>query len=264
MGDPEHRHVARADLSAEFDALHSPFGRSSTLPKRLLRALLLHAFHSIRSKCHLMDRIEFDLLFRWFPGPGVDGPVWDATTFTKNRERLLAGEMVVRFLAIMLARPKIRALLSTEHVSVLRSAAQHVRGNPATRSAAAHCRSPSADRSSELGRTSCVHTHPRTGFLKANSEISFASWSNLGASPRRPILLTNLESSSGAQVKFRRIFAHLLSESLSRPGLHPRTVDASHVEVVEYKLASALARPLDRIGQRGPANEWRNRWFAEA
>ena len=110
--------AALADLSAEFDALYSPFGRESIPPARLLRALLLQAFYSIRSERQLVERIEFDLLFRWFIGLGVDDPVWDATTFTKNRDRLLAGEVAVKFLATVLAQPKVKALLSTEHFSV--------------------------------------------------------------------------------------------------------------------------------------------------
>jgi transposase len=107
-----------ADLSAEFDALYSPFGRESIPPERLLRALLLQAFYSIRSERQLVERIEFDLLFRWFVGLGVDDPVWDATTFTKNRDRLLAGDVAVKVLATVLAQPRVKALLSTEHFSV--------------------------------------------------------------------------------------------------------------------------------------------------
>ncbi len=106
------------DLSSEFDALYSPFGRESIPPERLLRALLLQAFYSIRSERQLVERIEFDLLFRWFVGLGVDDPVWDATTFTKNRDRLLAGDVAIKFLAAVLARPKVKKLLSTEHFSV--------------------------------------------------------------------------------------------------------------------------------------------------
>jgi hypothetical protein len=66
----------------------------------------------------LVERIEFDLLFRWFVGLGVDDPVWDATTFTKNRDRLLAGDVAVKFLAAVLAQPKVKVLLSSEHFSV--------------------------------------------------------------------------------------------------------------------------------------------------
>ena len=107
-----------ATLSDAFDGLYSPFGRKSIPPERLLRALLLQAFYSIRSERQLVERIEFDLLFRWFVGLGVDDPVWDATTFSKNRDRLLAGDVAVKVLAGVLAQPKVKTLLSGEHFSV--------------------------------------------------------------------------------------------------------------------------------------------------
>jgi len=110
--------AALIEMSAEFDALYPRAGRDSIPPERLLRALLLQAFCSIRSERQLVERIDFDLLFRWFVGLGVDDPVWDATTFTKNRDRLLAGEVASRFMAAVLAQPKVRTLLSTEHFSV--------------------------------------------------------------------------------------------------------------------------------------------------
>ena len=109
---------ALADLSTAFDALYSPFGRESIPPERLIRALLLQAFYSIRSERQLVERIEFDLLFRWFVGLGVDDPVWDATTFTKNRDRLLQGDVALEFMRALLAQPKVKVLLSTEHFSV--------------------------------------------------------------------------------------------------------------------------------------------------
>ena len=105
-------------MSTEFDALYAPSGRESIPPERLLRALLLQAFYTIRSERQLVERIDFDLLFRWFVGLGMDDPVWDATSFTKNRDRLLAGEIAIRFLAAVLAQPKVKALLSDEHFSV--------------------------------------------------------------------------------------------------------------------------------------------------
>jgi transposase len=107
-----------AALSGEFAKLYSPVGRPSIAPERLLRALLLQAFYSIRSERQLVERIEFDLLFRWFVGLGIDEAVWDATSFTQNRERLLAGEVAVKFLAAVLAHPRVARLLSSEHFSV--------------------------------------------------------------------------------------------------------------------------------------------------
>jgi transposase len=80
--------------------------------------LLLQAFYSIRSERQLVERIDYDLLFRWFVGLGIEDPVWDATTFTKNRDRLLAGEVAQKFLAAVLAQSKVKRLLSSDHFSV--------------------------------------------------------------------------------------------------------------------------------------------------
>ena len=107
-----------AAMSAEFDALYSAFGRRSIPPERRLRALLLQAFYTIRSERQLVERLDFDLLFRWFVGLGVDDPVWDATTLTKNRARLLGGEIATKFLAGVLAQPRVKSLPSDEHFSV--------------------------------------------------------------------------------------------------------------------------------------------------
>src|SRR5918995_955258 len=117
--------AALTDLSAAFDALYAPSGRESIPPERLLRALLLQAFSSIRSERQLVERIEFDLLFRWFVGIGVDVAVWDATTFTKNRDRLLAGDVAVKLLATVLAQPKVKALLSDGGRHADRSLGEH-------------------------------------------------------------------------------------------------------------------------------------------
>ena len=110
--------AALKSLSGEFQQLYSPLGRESIPPERLLRALLLQAFYSIRSERLLVERIDHDLLFRWFVGLGIEDPVWDATTFTKNRDRLLEGDVAAQFLAAMLAQDKVKALLSSEHFSV--------------------------------------------------------------------------------------------------------------------------------------------------
>jgi len=115
------REIANAALdmrSRDFAALYSGMGRPFIAPEKLLRAMLLQAFCSIRSERQLMERIEFDLLFRWFVGVGVDDPVWDHSTFSKNRERLLAGDIAAKFLAAVLSRPRVRRLLSSEHFSV--------------------------------------------------------------------------------------------------------------------------------------------------
>jgi transposase len=109
---------ALAALSGDFAGLYSRMGRPSIAPEMLLRAMLLQAFYSIRSERQLMERLEFDLLFRWFVGLGVDEPVWDHSSFSKNRDRLLDGDIAARFLAAVLAQPRVKRLLSSEHFSV--------------------------------------------------------------------------------------------------------------------------------------------------
>ncbi len=109
---------ALALLEGEFAALYARIGRPSIAPEKLLRAMLLQAFYSLRSERLLMERLEFDLLFRWFVGLGVDDPVWDHSTFSKNRDRLLQGDIAAKFLAAVLAQPRVRQLLSSEHFSV--------------------------------------------------------------------------------------------------------------------------------------------------
>jgi transposase len=105
-------------MEREIASLYSGTGRPSIAPERLLRAMLLQAFYSIRSERQLMERIEFDLLFRWFVGLGIDEPVWDHSTFSKNRDRLLEGAVAARFLSAILAHPRVKRLLSSDHFSV--------------------------------------------------------------------------------------------------------------------------------------------------
>jgi transposase len=105
-------------LSGEFAALYSHLGRPSIPPERLLRALLLQAFYSVRSERLLMEQLDYNLLFRWFVGLGIDDPVWHPTAFTTNRDRLLASEVAAKFLAAVLDHARVRQLLSREHFSV--------------------------------------------------------------------------------------------------------------------------------------------------
>lgn len=105
-------------LEHEFAALYAPIGRPSIPPEKLLRAMLLQAFYSIRSERQLMERLEYDLLFRWFVGIGVDAAVWHHSVFSKNRDRLLEGDIAARFLVAVLDQPRVKKLLSTDHFTV--------------------------------------------------------------------------------------------------------------------------------------------------
>src|SRR5271155_5246493 len=100
-------------LEQEFAPLYAPIGRPSIAPEKLVRAMLLQAFYSIRSERQLMERLEFDLLFRWFVGIGVDDAAWDHSVFSKNHDRLLEGDIAAKFLSAMLAQRKVKKLLST-------------------------------------------------------------------------------------------------------------------------------------------------------
>jgi len=95
---------ALGELSPTFARIYARLGRPSIPPEMLLRVLLLQAFYSVRSERQLMERLDFDLLFRWFTGLGIDDPVWDHSTFSKNRDRLLQGDVAAGFLATLLGR----------------------------------------------------------------------------------------------------------------------------------------------------------------
>ena len=105
-------------LSPQFGALYVKFGRPSIAPEKLLRALLLQALYTIRSERQLMEQIEYNLLFRWFVGLGMDDPVWAPTTFTKNRDRLLDGDVAAAFFDAVLIHADRERLLSDEHFTV--------------------------------------------------------------------------------------------------------------------------------------------------
>lgn len=110
--------AALARLSRRFDRLYSTTGRPSIPPEQLLRALLLQMLYSIRSERLLMEELDYSVLYRWFVGLSLDDPIWDATTFTKNRDRLLDGEIAEAFFAQVVAAIKREGLLSDEHFTV--------------------------------------------------------------------------------------------------------------------------------------------------
>ena len=107
-----------AQLSRRFDTMYASVGRPSIPPEKLLRAQLLQMLYSIRSERLLMEEIDYSLLFRWFVGLNLDEEVWDATTFTKNRDRLLEAEVAKEFLAQVVARARTQGLTSDEHFTV--------------------------------------------------------------------------------------------------------------------------------------------------
>jgi transposase len=106
------------DLDRDFRTLYATTGRPSIPPEQLLSALLLHVFYGVRSERQLMEQLDYNLLYRWFVGLAPDDAVWDATTFTKNRERLQQGDIFNRFMERLLHHQDVTPLLSNEHFSV--------------------------------------------------------------------------------------------------------------------------------------------------
>ena len=105
-------------LSPQLGRLYIHFGRPSIPPERLLRALLLQALYTIRSERQLMEQLDYNLLFRWFVGLGIDDAVWAPTTFTKNRDRLLTGDIAAAFFDAILIHAETERLLSDDHFTV--------------------------------------------------------------------------------------------------------------------------------------------------
>jgi transposase len=105
-------------LSSHFDTLYAAGGRPSVAPEKLVRALLLQALYSVRSERQLMEQLDYNLLFRWFVGLNMDDAIWDVTVFTKNRERLMQGDVAQRLLLAVVEQAHAQQLLSEEHFTV--------------------------------------------------------------------------------------------------------------------------------------------------
>jgi transposase len=110
--------VIFAEMSPRFASLYSKTGRPSIAPEKLLRTLLLQVLYMVRSERLLMEQLDYNLLFRWFVGLSMDDKVWDATVFSKNRERLLEGDIANAFFERVISHARAQHLLSDEHITV--------------------------------------------------------------------------------------------------------------------------------------------------
>ena len=158
--------AALSELSSEFDALYSRLGRPSIPPEKLLRALLLQALYTVRSERMLMEQLDYNLLFRWFVGLNTDDAVWDVTVFSKNRERLLEGEVHVQFFQKVVEQARARGLMSDEHFTVdgtlIEAWAGHKSFKPkGTGKSSGGSRNPDADFTGKK-RSNDTHARPLT------------------------------------------------------------------------------------------------------
>ena len=154
--------TALRELSPEFARLYPKTGRPSIPPEKLLRALLLQMLYSVRSERQLMEQLDYNLLFRWFVGLSMDDPVWDPTVFTKNRERLLRGDIARAFFERVLAQaqgapaPLGRALHGRRHPDRGLGGPQELQAEGDGGAAAGRSRQPHR----ELPRRTAVERHP--------------------------------------------------------------------------------------------------------
>src|ERR1700724_4538818 len=122
--DPPLRAIRRltdevfASLSPRFTKMYSDIGRPSIPPEQLLRALLIQSLYTVRSERLLMEEIDYSVLYRWFVGLRMDAPIWSRTTFSKNRDRLQAGDIAAAFFDAVVAQARTAGLLSDEHFTV--------------------------------------------------------------------------------------------------------------------------------------------------
>jgi transposase len=166
------------ELSPTFGNLYSHEGRPSIPPEQLLSALLLQVFYSIRSERQLMEQIDYNLLFRWFVGLSPDDPIWDATVFTKNRERLQEGDVFQKFMAKLLEHQKVKPLLSDEHFSVdgtlIEAWASHKSFKPKARTFTARCARTTRIKARPTPKPSS--TARRTGARPSSATWAMRSW----------------------------------------------------------------------------------------
>src|SRR5581483_10937591 len=164
--------AALAQLSARFERLYATTGRPSIPPEQLLRALLLQSLYSVRSERMLIEQLEYNLLFRWFVGLALDDTVWTATTFTKNRERLLSGDIAAAFFAAVRDQAREAGLLSDEHFTVdgtlLQAWASHKSFQPRERDPPAPPDDPGNPSVSFRGQKGSTATHAATMDSDAN------------------------------------------------------------------------------------------------
>jgi transposase len=217
---------ALRELRPRFNKLYAETGRPSIAPEKLLRALLLQVLYSVRSERMLMEQLDYNLLFRWFVGLNMDDAVWDATVFTKNRQRLLAGDIAEAFFEAVLRQARQRDLLSDEHFTVDGTLLEAWAGQKSFRRVDDKQQPPAAGTGEGSNPTVNFHGEKRSNETHCSSTDSDA-------------MLARKSRGTGAVLAYR---GHLLTEN--RNGLVVSTLTTRAYGSAERDAALLMAESL--------------------
>jgi transposase len=250
---------ALASLSDHFDRLYAKTGRPSIAPERLMRASLLQALYSVRSERQLMEQLDYNLLFRWFVGLNPDDEVWDVTVFTKNRERLLKGEVAERLLLAVLEQAHGRRLLSEEHFTVDGTLIQAW----ANRRSFREKQDPPDRGSGSGGKKLLRDTHESTSdpqarlYRKCSSGASLPSYLGHVLTENRNGLVVRAMATQSSTTAEREAALHLLDRLKRGPGKITLGADKGyqHQAFVEQLRAR---RVVPHVAEYAPNPHWGN------
>jgi transposase len=217
---------ALRELKPRFSRLYAKTGRPSIAPEKLLRALLLQVLYSVRSERMLMEQLDYSLLFRWFVGLNMDDPIWDVTVFTKNRERLLAGDIAKAYFVAVLKQARQRNLLSNEHFTVDGTLLEASAGQKSFRRINDDHQSPGASMGEGSNPTVNFHREKRSNQTHCSTTDPDA-------------MLSRKSRGSGAVLAYR---GHLLTEN--RNGLVVSTLTTRAYGSAERDAALLMAEAL--------------------
>lgn len=250
---------ALVGLSAHFDTLYARAGRPSIAPEKLVRALLLQALYSVRSERQLMEQLDYNMLFRWFVGLNMDDPIWDVTVFTKNRDRLITGEVSERLLLAIVEQAHARGLLSEEHFTVDGTLIQAW----ASRRSFKEKQDPPSRGTGTRGRKLLRDTHESTTdpdarlYKKCGAATAVPSYLGHLLTENRNGLVVRALATQASKTAEREAALAMLDQTGSRPGAVTLGADKSYQE--EKFIAELRKRRVrPHVAEYTPNPKWPN------
>jgi transposase len=250
---------ALVGLWAHFDTLYARSGRPSIAPEKLVRALLLQALYSVRSERQLMEQLDYNMLFRWFVGLNMDDPIWDVTVFTKNRERLITGEVSERLLLAIVEQAHARGLLSEEHFTVDGTLIQAW----ASRRSFKEKQDPPSRGTGTRGRKLLRDTHESTTdpdarlYKKCGAATAVPSYLGHLLTENRNGLVVRALATQASKTAEREAALAMLDQTGSRPG--PVTLGADKSYQEEKFIAELRKRRVrPHVAEYAPNPKWPN------